>query len=220
MDKEAIGNRISKLREEAGLSQSSLARLLNVSSQAVQQWEAAQTAPRGKRLDALAALLKSSPQFIMFGEEPSFNPGIPIRSESLEIVDQVTPRVPLISWVQAGFWMEQDFVRDLNEVEAWFPSPKKVGGRSFALRVRGASMEPKFQDGDIIFVDPDVPADHGRNVVAMVVDTGETTFKHLIVEGSYRYLMPLNKDWPGPKFMEVDDNVRICGVVVGKWVDE
>jgi transcriptional regulator with XRE-family HTH domain len=45
-----LGGVIKQLREQAGLKQEDFAALLHVSQQAVQQWEADETAPKGKRL--------------------------------------------------------------------------------------------------------------------------------------------------------------------------
>lgn len=80
-------------------------------------------------------------------------------------------------------------------------------------------MEPKYQDGDIIFVDPDVAPSHGSHVVVRLGDEQEATFKQLVLEGSRRFLRALNPDWPGPKLIEIDGNATIVGVVIGKWVD-
>ena len=68
-------------------------------------------------------------------------------------------------------------------------------------------------------VDPDAAAEHGKNVVVRLDDEQEATFKNLVVEGSRRFLRPLNPDWP-EKMIEVNGNATICGVVVGKWVPE
>lgn len=57
-------------------------------------------------------------------------------------------------------------------------------------------MEPKFHDGDLIFVDPEVPPAGGRYVVASLKGDREATFTQLIVEGGRRYLKALNPDWP------------------------
>ncbi|MEW8437581.1 MAG: S24 family peptidase [Candidatus Thiodiazotropha taylori] len=37
-------------------------------------------------------------------------------------------------------------------------------------------MEPKFYDGDLIFVDPHVDADHGKFVVVTIEETAEAAF--------------------------------------------
>jgi len=122
---------------------------------------------------------------------------------------------PLISWVQAGEWHEiaEGFVPEYG-VEL-LPCPVKCSKNSFVLRVRGISMEPKFHEGDLIFVDPDISPDNGKYVVVRLEDSNEATFKQLIIEGDNHYLKALNPDWPKP-IIEVDSDATICGVVVFK----
>ena len=82
-------------------------------------------------------------------------------------------------------------------------------------------MEPMFYEGDIVFIDPEVPAESGRIVAA--VDDGaadpEATLKKLVRDGSDYYLKALNPDWPGPKFQLFTQSMRIAGVAVGKYVE-
>ena len=122
---------------------------------------------------------------------------------------------PLISWVQAGEWAEiaGNFV--LGDAEDLLPCPVRCSTDTFVLRVRGESMEPKFHDGDLIFVDPQVSPDSGKYVVVRIEDSHEATFKQLIVEGDRQYLKALNPDWPH-RIIEVNSNATICGVVVFK----
>ena len=61
---------------------------------------------------------------------------------------------PLISWVQAGEWAEIAGNFALGDAEDLLPCPVRCSPDTFVLRVRGESMEPKFHDGDLIFVDP------------------------------------------------------------------
>jgi SOS-response transcriptional repressor LexA len=49
----------------------------------------------------------------------------------------------------------------------------------------------------------------------MIEDTAEATFKQLIVEEGHQYLKALNPEWPN-RIIEVNQNARICGVVVFK----
>lgn len=128
-------------------------------------------------------------------------------------------QVPLISWVQAGVLAEVIDNFAPGDADVWHACPRRHGPHTFALRVRGISMEPKFQDGDIIFVDPDVAAEHGRNVVVRFEESKEATFKQLVIEGEHQYLRALNPDWPGPRLIEIDASATICGVVIGKFVE-
>lgn len=122
---------------------------------------------------------------------------------------------PLISWVQAGEWTEiaSDFA--LGDAEDLLPCPVRCSADTFVLRVRGESMEPKFHDGELIFVDPQVAPVSGRYVVVRLEDSQEATFKQLIIEEGHQYLKALNPDWPN-RIIEVNSNATICGVVVFK----
>lgn len=122
---------------------------------------------------------------------------------------------PVISWVQAGEWMEIAEDYEPQYGAELLPCPVKCSPDTYVLRLHGVSMEPKFHDGDLIFVDPNVEPVHGKYVVVMLEDTAEATFKQLIVEGGRQYLKALNPNWPDP-IIEVNQNARICGVVVFK----
>jgi SOS-response transcriptional repressor LexA len=137
------------------------------------------------------------------------------RKPNVEAALDLKGLYPLISWVQAGEWSEIAGAFDSADAEDWLPCPVRCGKGTFVLRVKGQSMEPRFHDGEYIFVDPDVAADNGKFVVVRLEDTQEATFKQLIVEGGRMYLRALNPDWP-TRIMEVTENAFICGVVVFK----
>lgn len=120
---------------------------------------------------------------------------------------------PLISWAQARGWAEISGNFELGVAEDLLPCPVRCSQDTFVLRVRGESMEPKFHDGDLIFVDPQVAPVSGRYVVVHLEDSPEATFKQLIVEGDRQFLKAENPDWP-QRIIEVNFNATICGVVV------
>ena len=123
--------------------------------------------------------------------------------------------LPLISWVQAGEWQEisESYVPQYGDES--LQCPAKCSPESFVLRVRGSSMEPKFHEGDLIFVDPNAPAEHGKYVVVRIDASNEATFKQLIIEEGSQYLKALNPDWPN-RIIEIDEDASICGVIVFK----
>lgn len=144
-------------------------------------------------------------------------------THSLELPKEADPvvglrKVPLISWVQAGLPTP---VASLDDMDKWYICPVRISKNGFALKVRGESMEPMFYEGDIVFIDPEVPAESGRIVAA--VDDGaadpEATLKKLVKDGPDYYLKALNPDWPGPKFQPFTQSMRIAGVAVGKYVE-
>jgi len=64
----------------------------------------------------------------------------------------------------------------------------------FALRVVGDSMEPEFNDGSIIVVDPAGVLENGAYVIA--VQGEEYIFRQLVVEGDEMSLQALNDAYP------------------------
>jgi SOS-response transcriptional repressor LexA len=128
-------------------------------------------------------------------------------------------RIPLIAMVRAGAFAE--FVDNYppGDAEDWLNCPRPCGPGTVALRVRGPSMAPLYQDGEIIFVDPGLAAGHGKDVVMRSDVRNEVTFKRLVIESERRqYLIPLNPQWP-QQMIEIPPDGRIVGVVVGKWMD-
>ncbi len=146
----------------------------------------------------------TSQQQQMFALETNAHPGPDIRG-----------LYPLISWVQAGDWSEisEGYVAPYES--ELLPCPVRCSEDTFVLRVRGVSMEPKFHEGDLIFVDPNAAAVTGKYVVVQLEEPNEATFKQLVVEEDRQYLKALNPDWPN-RIIEVNEAATICGVVVFK----
>lgn len=58
MDRQKMGERIRKRREEIGLSQAGLARLLDIAQTQVNRYERGERVPRGPRLQKIARILR------------------------------------------------------------------------------------------------------------------------------------------------------------------
>jgi SOS-response transcriptional repressor LexA len=95
----------------------------------------------------------------------------------------------------------------------WIESDIK-GEHNFALRVKGDSMEPEFNEGDIIIVSPTAKAVTGDYVVAKN-DEEEATFKQYKKFDAARVLHPLNPKYPDI-VLNKDLEYRIVGVVMEK----
>ena len=142
------------------------------------------------------------------GEKKANPPELKSASSELKI-----RQVPLLTWVQAGAWTECEEIDMDEEFIKRFPCPIPCSERTYALNVVGESMYPEYTPGDIIFVDPEVPATTGDDVVAMLVDTGQTTFKRLIDDGFSRMLKAVNPNWPN-QYVPINGNCNLMGTVV------
>lgn len=225
MKKMTIGEKIKKLRVNNRMTQAELASKSGISQQMISKLEG-NKADSTSEILALADALGIDPTYFKSGTNVDYSPvgGIARHQTNQETQTPVPVKihgmVPLISKVQAGEWMEAADVFQTGDAEQWLPCPAPHSKNTFALRVQGISMEPRYHDGDIVFVDPDIPAVHGKNVVVRLHATDEVTLKSLVIEGSKMYLKALNPDWPGAKFIDITGDATICGVVIGKWVSE
>lgn len=77
--------------------------------------------------------------------------------------------LPVLSWAQAG--QAVDFQQMPDEWEGSVAS-EVTDDKAFAVRLRGDSMEPRFEDGDMAVLLPSVAATNGEIVVANLKNEG------------------------------------------------
>ena len=77
--------------------------------------------------------------------------------------------LPVLSWAQAG--QAVDFQQMPDEWEGSVAS-EVTDDKAFAVRLRGDSMEPRFEDGDIAILLPSIASTNGEIVVANLKNEG------------------------------------------------
>jgi SOS-response transcriptional repressor LexA len=191
--KEQMGQRIERLlKAKNGGNQSELARFVGVSPQAVQQWIADETSPRGRNLERAADFLLVSPGELRFGQ---------LAGRNVAPAALGTRQIPLINSVQAGMWAEIADDYAPGDAGAWLLSDLELSENAFALEIRGESMLPDFREGDRVIIDPAIAPHPGDFVVAKNGEH-EATFKKYRPRGLNERgeevieLVPLNADFP------------------------
>ena len=208
-----------RIREAMGdMSPADLARATKKTPGAVTQWlDGTIKSLKGETASVLQTATGYNSNWLATGKGPK-KP-----EQSFDVVSG-GEGVPLISWVTAGMWADVSDPYHLGEAEEWLPCPVRHGSRTYCLRVRGDSMNnpngrPSYADGDIIFVDPDRGSKAGDRVIVRLDDQQEATFKQLLIEDGRKLLKALNPEW-SPRYIEINGNATITGVVIGKWVPE
>lgn len=204
-----------------GVKKTEIARFCGVSRTAVSQWSKGDVKElKYDNLRNLAKICGVSVDWLadgkgeMLSREIEDVPGSYQFDSGLAPAPVMAGMAPEISWVQAGAWTEVCHVELDPESVNWYPRPPGASERSFVLRVVGESMAPEYTPGRLIFVDPERAADSGDDVIAVMTETGEATFKRFIEEpGSGRMLKALNPAWQEP-YVRINGNCRIVGVVV------
>lgn len=215
-----IHSRIKSQRLVHGLTQESLAKKLGINRVSISQWERGDTSPKGNNLVRLAEILGVKPEWLLFGGDTVGGSGTNLAGYH-NVEPAVIPqgnRIPILSYVQAGNWREiceQATTFDGN-VE-YVTASVDIGPCGFGLWIRGHSMTPMFNEGDLVIIDPDEQPRPGDYVVAKN-GSEEATFKKYRPRGidesgqEVFELVPLNDDFPT---MHSDrQHIEIIGVMV------
>lgn len=215
--------RIAEILRDQKIKPSELARVAGVTKSLVSQWV---NGPAQSMSYESAKKLNSefgyAIDWLMKGEGLKYAKTNRTGSKkaNVEPGPDITARVPLISWVQAGKFEQAEDHYGVGDAEDWYPMPKKAGPNTYCLRVDGDSMTSpygrSYPAGSIIYVDPDQrsPA-NGRRVIARLQGSDEVTFKQFVQEDGKTFLRPLNAQYP-PIF----EPFKVIGTVIGKWEDD
>ncbi len=121
-------------------------------------------------------------------------------------------KVPLLRWHQIDQMVRREEPPRLIHAEALLETDVP-GKRTFAVRVRDDSMQPLFSEGQIIFVNPDLPSEPGHYVVVESENGGleGTLLRQLKNIGGQFILHPLNRQYED---LPVTKQQRIWGRAV------
>lgn len=203
--------RLKQLRKDKGFSQKSLSAELGVSQQAVGKWETGRSSPDPSTLAQLAALLGTSSDDLLglATIEPS-----PAAQRFFGGYEE-SP-IPVVGTVRAGYGslaFEEDYGVEYARV--------KDPASYFYLVVKGDSMEPRIQDGDLALVHRQTTLENGDLGVIVFGDEGEGTLKKYIQRGGAVILQPFNPSYEARVIKGEELNqLYIAGKVVetkAKW---
>jgi SOS-response transcriptional repressor LexA len=210
-------------------SQAAIGRLIGSSSQKIKNWELREAISKDG-LIKLSKALHISIDWLEYGRGPMMAPGAildapvasrrsknKLQSGASEPIAMGTRRIPLISYVQAGHWMDAINCFLPDDVQEWLLTDLDLPDSCFGLQIKGDSMLPEFKEGDRIIVDPTVEPRPGDFVVAQN-GKEEATFKKYRPRGNNakgRFvfeLIPLNEDYSICRSDQMP--IRIIGVMV------
>lgn len=216
-----IKERLFQARKAKGYSRETLAEKAGVSTSTITFLENGRN-ESSKFLVEIASALDVSAEWLK-GEDVKVDLDKPSKLDDTVIdIQRPVCLIPVISWVAAGNWCNIELL-PADDAIRWLPCPVPHSKNTYALKVSGVSMQnpngkPTFDDGDIIFVDPERAPENKSCIIVRLDDEEKATFKQLIIENDDKYIQPLNPNWPD-KIIKVNGNATICGVVIGKWVD-
>jgi repressor LexA len=114
-------------------------------------------------------------------------------------------RVPILGRIPAGVPLEM-----IEDVEGYEEIPWRPG-EFFGLRVRGSSMAPAIQDGDLVILKKQEDVENGQ-IAAVSIGGEDATLKKVQKVDGHVVLLPLNPAYDPMLFPA--SSVRILGLLV------
>ena len=190
-----LGQRIQSRRADLGLSQAGLAAALGLGQSTVAKWERGPNTPRSSTLPRLAARLEVSVAWLLSDQDlalPASAAGAAVAAA--EPLDAVSAEAALMIRrpISRG---ERDlpvFGVAVGGDDAWFefngqiheyverPAQLESVHNGYALYVLGDSMEPRYLEGEIVYVNPNRPVTVGSFVAVEFKSADEGPGKGMI----------------------------------------
>ncbi|HCA79249.1 MAG TPA: hypothetical protein DEP53_05890 [Bacteroidetes bacterium] len=192
--KQSIAQRIRHARTEKEMDQAKLAAKLDVATRTVQRWEKGEQVPDSNYLMRIAKVTGVAPHWLLTGNGDMFattsaeTKVFPLPTSRYKRVELVS--LPLLSSVPGG---APSLMFHPDYVEKYITVDDIKDTNAFALEVKGSSMAPRIEDGDIIVVSPKQEARTGDICVVRVND--EDTVKRVKIEDQFIHLIPLNPEY-------------------------
>lgn len=198
-------NYLAERRKSLGLTQKEVAAAVGVSEATVSRWESGEIANmRRDRIAAYATVLKTTPSFIMTGEDDSENVAVPKGFQPMPAMDVV----PLVGRIACGTPITAE-----ENIEQMVCVPSRWHS-TFTLTCKGDSMEPRIHDGDLVAIRSQPEVENGE--IAAVRIGEEATLKHVYLHENFIELRPENPAFESIILSREDMNkVVIEGKAVG-----
>lgn len=198
---ETIGDRIAKTRLAHNMTQDELAQMIGTNRQNICRYElgVVKDIPH-ERIDAIAKALRVTPAYLM--------------GYDVTVTDDVI-QLPIIGDVAAGFdhLMTQSWEGETVEIPRSYLRGRPVSDY-FALRVDGTSMEPDYQDGDIVIVLRQATLNRSGDIGVIRYEGDKATLKKVefVYGEDWMMLIPLNTNGHSPQLIK-DAALEECSVL-------
>ena len=215
MKNNEIGARIKQAREGKEMSQEELGNLLGLNKSSIQRYESGQV-QRIKLpiLENMARILGVNPNWlVMKTDDPT--PNHETTNISYVMSSRNIYNIPVFESVSAGFGAYAS-----SEIVDYIPvaiTNAADAEDTIAIIVKGDSMYPKIEDGDIIIVRRQTSVDSG-DIAVVLVDGDEGLVKKVVYGSTWIELRSINEKYPVQRFKGAEvTRLRVVGKVIGSY---
>ena len=202
MDNNNIGYRIFKVRKNKKITRKQIADFLGVHETTIKRYEDGDTKKLPTdRLEKIAKYLNTSIEYLMGWDEDT-------KSNSKGI------QIPVLGTVPAGIPISA--IEDIIDYEE-IPKSWENQGEFFGLKIKGDSMYPTLENGDVVIVKKQSTADNGDTVIVMV-NGDDATCKRYERSDTGIMLIPNNNAY-APTFYTNEEIEALPLTIIGKVVE-
>lgn len=199
-NKKTMSKNLKKYLKLYSVSRMQLSESLGISYSTVSDWINGNAYPRIDKIEMMANYFGINKSDLV--EEEKYNNEISAL------------KIPVLGNVAAGIPITA--VEDILDYEE-VPSSWQSQGEFFALRIKGDSMQPRMESGDVVIVKQQSDANSGDTVIALV-NGDDATCKRLEKTDNGIMLVSTNPKYP-PMFFSKEDIVNKPVVILGKVVE-
>ena len=193
-------DRVRSLRLEHKMTLQEVADSVGLQKAAIYKYEHGLIVnPKRTLIDKLAKLFGVSPAYLMCVDEPNREP----------------VKIPILGSVVAGAPLEA--IENIIGYEEITPE-LAAKGEYFALEIKGASMEPKLYEGDIVIIKTQTYCDSG-DIAIVLVNGNEATVKKVVFSPSGITLIGFNANVYPPHLYTAEEVQTLPVTIVGKVIE-
>lgn len=191
--------RIKSAREDLKLTKRELAKRIGVHESSINKYEKGLVDIPLSKISELSRVLNVTEAYLMGWEDEQKLQGL---------------KIPVLGTVAAGVPISA--VEDILDYEE-VPQSWENQGEFFALKIKGDSMEPRMESGDVVIVKQQPDANSGDTVIVLV-NGDDATCKKLQKTDNGIMLVSTNPKYP-PMFYSLEDIQTKPVVILGKVVE-
>ena len=202
----AFAEKLKELRQQKGMTQSELAKLLKMQRSTLGMYETGKREPNFEILNMFANFFNVDMNTLMdMNSTSNQNPSSPVRSIKIPVLGTVVAGIPLEAVENIIGWEEI--------------SPAMAAtGEHFALRIKGTSMEPRICEGDIVVGRKQEDIESGDTAIVLI-NGGEATVKKVKKTEEGIMLIANNMAVYSPHFYSNKDIESLPVQIIGKVVE-
>lgn len=193
--------KLRELRKQHYLNQEHLAKQIGVSRSTIAMWETGGSQPDNISLQKLADFFNVTVDYLLGRDSNSTKSSKGIR-------------IPVLGKVQAGIPL--DAIEDILDYEEITPE-MAAQGEHFALQIKGNSMSPRIQEGDVVIVRKQSDVENG-DIAVVLVNGDDATIKKIKKRPEGIMLLSNNPSYD-PMFYSNQDIQQLPLIILGKVVE-